>query len=81
MTEQNKAEQLYKQFTFKTANEDVNKMLEDVAFFSCKIFINEMIKNCSKKKLIYWQNVNKHLLEYYTNKVLNVRVADTKEDN
>ncbi len=81
MTEQNKAEQLYKQFTFQTANEDVNKMLEDVAFFSCKIFINEMIKNCSKKKLIYWQNVNKYLLEYYTNKVLNVRVADTKEDN
>jgi hypothetical protein len=81
MTEQNKAEQLYKQFTFQTANDDVNKMLEDVAFFSCKILINEMIKNCSKKKLIYWQNVNKHLLEYYTNKVLNVRVADTKEDN
>jgi hypothetical protein len=81
MTEKNKAEQLYKQFTFQTANEDVNKMLEDVAFFSCKIFINEMIKNCSKKKLIYWQNVNKHLLEYYTNKVLNVRISNTKEDN
>jgi hypothetical protein len=81
MTEQNKAEQLYKQFTFETANQDVNKMLEDVAFFSCKILINEMLQNCSKKKLIYWKNVNKFLLEYYTNKVLNVRVQNTNEDN
>jgi hypothetical protein len=81
MTEHNKAEQLYKQFTFETANQDVNKMLEDVAFFSCKILINEMLQNCSKKKLIYWQNVNKFLLEYYTNKVLNVRVQNTNEDN
>jgi hypothetical protein len=81
MTEQNKAEQLYKQFTFETSNEEINKMLEDVAFFSCKILINEMLKNCSKKKLIYWQNVNKFLLEYYTNKVLNVRIPNTKEDN
>jgi hypothetical protein len=81
MTEQNKAEQLYKQFTFETSNQDVNKMLEDVAFFSCKILINEMLQNCSKKKLIYWQNVNKFLLEYYTNKVLNVRIPNTKEDN
>jgi hypothetical protein len=81
MTEQNKAEQLYKQFTFETSNQEVNKMLEDVAFFSCKILINEMLQNCSKKKLIYWQNVNKFLLEYYTNKVLNVRIPNTKEDN
>ena len=81
MTEQNKAVELYNQFKFKTSNEDVNKMLEDVAFFSCKIFINEMIKNCSKKKLIYWQNVNKFLLEHYTNKVLNVRIANPIEDN
>lgn len=81
MTEQNKAVELYNQFTFKTSNEDVNKMLEDVAFFSCKIFINEMLKNCSKKKLIYWQNVNKFLLEHYTNKVLNVRIPNTSEDN
>lgn len=81
MTEQNKAVELYNQFTFKTSNEDVNKMLEDVAFFSCKIFINEILKNCSKKKLIYWQNVNKFLLEHYTNKVLNVRIPNTIEDN
>lgn len=81
MTEQNKAVELYNQFTFKTSNDDVNKMLEDVAFFSCKIFINEMLKNCSKKKLIYWQNVNKFLLEHYTNKVLNVRIPNTSEDN
>ena len=81
MTEQNKAVELYNQFTFKTSNDDVNKMLEDVAFFSCKIFINEMLKNCSKKKLIYWQNVNKFLLEHYTNKVLNVRITNTIEDN
>ena len=81
MTEQNKAVELYNQFAFKTSNEDVNKMLEDVAFFSCKIFINEMLKNCSKKKLIYWQNVNKFLLEHYTNKVLNVRIPNTSEDN
>jgi hypothetical protein len=81
MTEQNKAEQLFKQFTFETSNEEINKMLEDVAFFTCKILINEMLQNCSKKKLIYWQNVNKFLLEYYTNKVLNVRIPNTKEDN
>lgn len=81
MTEQNKAVELYKQFTFKTSNDDVNKMLEDVAFFSCKIFINEMLKNCSKKKLIYWQNVNKFLLEHYTNKILNVRIPNSSEDN
>lgn len=81
MTEQNKAVELYNQFKFKTSNEDVNKMLEDVAFFSCKIFINEMIKNCSKKKLIYWKNVNKFLLEHYTNKVLNVRIPNPSEDN
>lgn len=81
MTEQNKAIELYNQFKFDVSNEDVNKMLEDVAFFSCKIFINEMLKNCSKKKIIYWQNVNKFLLEHYTNKVLNVRVTNTSEDN
>lgn len=81
MTEQTKAEQLFNQFKFETSNEDVNRMLEDVAFFSCKIFINEMLKNCSKKKLIYWQNVNKFILEYYTNKVLNVRITNSSEDN
>jgi hypothetical protein len=81
MTEQNKAIELYNQFKFDVSNEYINKMLEDVAFVSCKIFINEMLKNCSKKKIIYWQNVNKFLLEHYTNKVLNVRVTNTIENN
>jgi len=81
MTEQNKAIEIYNQFKFETANEEINKMLEDVAFFSCKILINEMLKNCSKKKLIYWQNVNKFILEHYTNKILNVRITDPKQNN
>jgi len=81
MTPINKAEQLFNQFKFETANEDVNKMLEDLAFFSCKILINEMLQNCSKKKTTYWNSVHNHILEYYTNKVLNVRIPNTKEDN
>jgi hypothetical protein len=81
MTEQNKAIEIYNQFKFETTNDEINKMLEDVAFFSCKILINEMLKNCSKKKLIYWQNVNKYILEHYTNKILNVRISNPKENN
>lgn len=81
MTEQNKAIEIYNQFKFETTNDEINKMLEDVAFFSCKILINEMLKNCSKKKLIYWQNVNKFILEHYTNKILNVRITDPKQNN
>ncbi len=81
MTEQNKALEIYNQFKFETTNDEINKMLEDVAFFSCKILINEMLKNCSKKKLIYWQNVNKFILEHYTNKILNVRITDPKQNN
>ena len=81
MTEQNKAIEIYNQFKFETTNEEINKMLEDVAFFSCKILINEMLKNCSKKKLIYWQNVNKFILEHYTNKILNVRITNPGENN
>lgn len=81
MTEQNKAIEIYNQFKFETTNDEINKMLEDVAFFSCKILINEMLKNCSKKKLVYWQNVNKFILEHYTNKILNVRITDPKQNN
>jgi len=81
MTPPNKAIEIYNQFKFETANEDVNKMLEDVAFFSCKIFINEILKNCSIKKRVYWQQVNKFILEHYTNKILNVRIKHTKENN
>lgn len=81
MTEQNKAIEIYNQFKFETTNDEINKMLEDVAFFSCKILINEMLKNCSKKKLIYWQNVNKFILEHYTNKILNVRITNPGENN
>jgi hypothetical protein len=81
MTEQNKAIEIYNQFKFETTNDEINKMLEDVAFFSCKILINEMLKNCSKKKLIYWQNVNKFILEHYTNKILNVRISNPEENN
>lgn len=81
MTPQNKAIEIYNQFKFETANEDVNKMLEDVAFFSCKIFINEILKNCSIKKKTYWQQVNKFILEHYTNKILNVRIKHTEENN
>jgi len=81
MIEQNKAIEIYNQFKFETTNDEINKMLEDVAFFSCKILINEMLKNCSKKKLIYWQNVNKFILEHYTNKILNVRISNPEENN
>lgn len=81
MTPQNKAIEIYNQFKFETQSDEANKMLEDVAFFSCKIFINEMLKNCSSKKVIYWQQVNKFILEHYTNKILNVRIKHTEENN
>lgn len=81
MTSQNKAIELFNQFKFETQSDEANKMLEDVAFFSCKIFINEILKNCSVKKRVYWQQVNKFILEHYTNKILNVRVNNTKKDN
>jgi hypothetical protein len=81
MTPQNKAIELFNQFKFETQSDEANKMLEDVAFFSCKIFINEILKNCSSKKVIYWQQVNKFILEHYTNKILNVRVKHTEENN
>lgn len=81
MTPQNKAIELFNQFKFETQSDEANKMLEDVAFFSCRIFINEILKNCSVKKRVYWQQVNKFILEHYTNKILNVRVKHTEEDN
>lgn len=81
MIPQNKAIEIYNQFKFETQSDEANKMLEDVAFFSCKIFINEMLKNCSSKKVIYWQQVHKFILEHYTNKILNVRVKHTEENN
>lgn len=81
MIPQNKAIEIYNQFKFETQSDEANKMLEDVAFFSCRIFINEMLKNCSIKKRVYWQQVNKFILEHYTNKILNVRIKHTEENN
>lgn len=81
MTPQNKAIELFNQFKFETQNEQVNEMLENLAFFSGKIFFNEIQKNCSIKKRVYWQQVHNHFLEHYTNKVLNVRIKHPEENN